>query len=206
LRERRFATSLILAASVAFSFAAVCVIRDPTLAVGARTIFVGDRRHASFHRHKDDGGSPSQLFVPVKKSTGNGERFEKFLMDNFPWDRVEYGGEPEVQKLACEFIWNDARCALIHCYGLRSKGGDLSKFARPHSISDERLTAIEQGEAPPKPFFERFPDGTVVWVEGLYWGLRRAIVKALDTPDKAVAVEAYIKSGSWDRKARRRRS
>ena len=35
LRERRFATSLILAASVAFSFAAGCVIRDPTLAIGA---------------------------------------------------------------------------------------------------------------------------------------------------------------------------
>ena len=100
-------------------------------------------------------------------------------------------------------MWDDARCALIHRYGLRSKG-DLSKYGRLHSINDEQLTALEQGQDPSKPFFQRFPDRTVVWIEALYWSLRQAVVKALDTPEKAMAVEAYFKSGTWDPKSKRR--
>jgi hypothetical protein len=143
----------------------------------------------------------AQLFVPGEM--GDGERFKSFLMDNFPWDRIDLGGELAVRELACEFMWGSARCALIHRYGLHTKG-DLRKFGRLFTINDEKLTALEQGEPPSKPFFENFPDRTVVWIEPLYWSLRQAIVKALDTPDKAAAVEAYISSGKWDRKGKKR--
>src|SRR5262245_58637827 len=44
----------------------------------------------------------AQLFVPVKGTVGNGQRFKNFLMDYFPWDSVEYGGEPQVRELACK--------------------------------------------------------------------------------------------------------
>jgi hypothetical protein len=103
---------------------------------------------------------------------GDGERFKSFFMDNFPWDRIDLGGELAVRELACAFMWNSARCALIHRYGLHTKG-DLRKFGRLFAISDEKLTALEQEREPPgKPFFENFPDRTVVWIEPLYWSLR----------------------------------
>jgi hypothetical protein len=143
----------------------------------------------------------AQLLVPGVM--GDGGRFKRFLMDNFPWDRVELGGESAVRELASEFMWGSARCALIHRYGLHTKG-DLRKFGRLFTINDEQLTALERGQQPGKGFFENFPDRTVVWIEPLYWCLRQAIVKALDTSDKANAVEAYIKSGIWDRKAKSR--
>ena len=69
----------------------------------------------------------AQLFVPGEM--GDGERFKSFLMDNFPWDRIDLGGELAVRELACAFMWNSARCALIHRYGLHTKG-DLRKFGR----------------------------------------------------------------------------
>jgi hypothetical protein len=82
-------------------------------------------------------------------------------MDNFPWDRIDLGGEVAVRELACTFMWNSPRCALIHRYGLHTTG-DLRKFGRLFAISDEKLTALEQEREPPgKPFFENFPDRTV---------------------------------------------
>jgi hypothetical protein len=122
----------------------------------------------------------------------NGPRFRRFLRENFAWERIE-----AEQASVCEFMWESARCALIHRYGLHTTG-DLRKFGRLFSIDDSALTALEEGQEPSKPFFERDAKRTVVWIEPLYWGLRQAIVKALDTPAKAVAVVAHLKSGQWD--------
>jgi hypothetical protein len=145
----------------------------------------------------------ANLFVPG--DMGEGDRFRSFMRDNFPWDRVEFGGELAVREWACDFMWDSARCAVIHRYGLHTKG-DLRKFGRLFTIGDEALTALELGQEPGKPFFENHPDRTVVWIEPLYWSLRRAIVSALDTPDKAAVVAAYLKSGAWDRKGGKPRS
>jgi hypothetical protein len=141
----------------------------------------------------------AQLFVPGEMR--DGDRFKSFLMDNFPWERIEFGRELAVRELACEFMWGSARCALIHRYGLHTEG-DLRKFGRLFTINDEQLTALERGQEPGKPFFQNFPDRTVVWLEPLYWSLRRAIVKTLDTRAKAAAVEAHLESGAWDRKGK----
>jgi hypothetical protein len=96
----------------------------------------------------------AQLLVPGVM--GDGGRFKRFLMDNFPWDRVELGGESAVRELASEFMWDSARCALIHRYGLHTKG-DLRKFGRLFTINDEQLTALERGQQPGKGFFEMAP-------------------------------------------------
>ena len=69
-------------------------------------------------------------------------------MDNFPWDRVDFGRELAVRELVCEFMWTDARCSLIHRYGLTTKDA-LSKYGRLHSINDEKLTALERGRSRP---------------------------------------------------------
>jgi DNA-directed RNA polymerase len=65
------------------------------------------------------------------------------------------------------------------------------------------LTDLERGQAPTKPFIQMDDKRTVVWIEGLYWASRQAIVKALDTPAKVDAVVAHLQSGEWDRKAKK---
>jgi hypothetical protein len=139
----------------------------------------------------------SQLFVPGEMA--NGDRFKCFMKENFPWDRVEADRES-----ACEFMWASARCALIHRYGVyvADTSGDLRKFGRIFPMNDEKLTAYESGTRKPnKPFFvDKEAEGAVVWIEALYCGLRQAIVKALDTPEKAGAVSTHLSSGKWDKK------
>jgi hypothetical protein len=137
----------------------------------------------------------AQLLLPGKM--GNGDRFKRFMSDNFPWERIDADHEA-----VCEFVWSSARCALIHRHGLHTPG-DLRKFGRRFIISDRELTDLEMGKEPSPPFFQKDERRTVVWIEHLYWSLRRATVKALDTPAKAEAVAAYLRSGEWDRKANR---
>src|SRR5262245_50236799 len=66
----------------------------------------------------------ANLFVPG--DMGDGVRFRRFMRENFPWDRVEFGGELAVREWAYNFMWDSARCALIHRFGLHTKG-DLRK-------------------------------------------------------------------------------
>ena len=70
--------------------------------------------------------------------------------------------------------------------------GDLRKFGRLLPMNDEKLAALEAGEEPSKPFFEKDEKRTVIWIEHLYRSLRRAIATALDTPAKSEAVTAYF--------------
>ena len=73
-------------------------------------------------------------------------------------------------------------------------------------MTDARLEQIETDLAmrpSTKPFIERNTvkgkERTCVWIESYYWALRKAITKALDTPEKVAAVETWIKSGKWVR-------
>lgn len=138
------------------------------------------------------------MFNPDVPSIG--PRFKSFIRDNFPWD-----ADCLAQDEACKFLWKSARCALIHCFGLYRQG-DLRKFGRVLTMTDARLEQIETDLAmrpSTKPFIERNTvkgkERTCVWIESYYWALRKAITKALDTPEKVAAVETWIKSGKWVR-------
>lgn len=138
----------------------------------------------------------AQWFCPGKMQ--NGDRFKKFVTDFFPFDGVQ---TPKDE--VAEFLWHGTRNALMHRFGLHTSGV-LRKFDRMFTSTDADIERLERYPTRPytDPFFVQDDKRTVVLVEGFYWELRQAIVKALDTPDKFTAVEAWIKSGSWDHSAR----
>jgi hypothetical protein len=83
--------------------------------------------------------------------------------------------------------------------------GTATYVSLADSLNDKKLTAYESGaRMPNKPFFHQDATRTIVWIEALYCGLRHAIVKALDTPEKATAVATHLASGKWDKKKGKR--
>lgn len=147
----------------------------------------------------------AQLLQPGKMS--NRDRFKMFLEKNYPWDLDSPDGLTKEE--ACDFLWEEARCPMLHRFGLRtittrqkSPFGQV-RYARTHVSSEEDLNNLETliGE---KPYSEssiiRKEKCTTLWIGSFYWGLRIAISRSLDTKEKSEAVENWIKSGKWDPK------
>ena len=132
----------------------------------------------------------SQIFIAASERD-NGKRFTRFLRENFPWLRVQM--DPDA---ACTYMWESARCSQIHRFGLYS-GDEVRKFARPFTLDDIELAALENGREPSKPFIVQEDGKTVVWLDALYWSLRQAIANAIDTPEKTEAVHKHLKSRKW---------
>jgi hypothetical protein len=134
----------------------------------------------------------SQLLLPGR-GISEGQRFRTFVADNFPWDLIEMNRES-----AIEYLWTHARCSLVHRLGLFAAKGSKRKYGRGPN-TDKTLMRLERSLVAPGPFIEQDSARTVIWVEPLYWALRRAVASAVDTPEKAQAVSAHVESGAWDR-------
>ncbi len=130
----------------------------------------------------------------------DGERFKGFMKENFPW-KLDPPDGLSVDD-ACAFVWHDARCALLHRFGMRSQPLLLMKIGRMFSLDDDRLTALES-DVKQRPYSEssvrRNGERTVLWIEAFYWSLRQAIPRSLGTKERADAVSEWIRSGEWDR-------
>ncbi len=146
----------------------------------------------------------SQLFHSGVKKPSKSTLFKSFVKNNFPWE-IDTPEGLNVDEV-CEFLWNEVRCPMFHRYNLRTCSSDtprITKFGRMLTTDDAKLTALEQqtSQRPySDPTFKRTENKTVVWIDSFYWALRIAIVRAVDTPEKAQAVEAWIESGKWDDK------
>lgn len=148
-----------------------------------------------------DGAAQLLRSKSVGKEPSNGKKFQDFVKTNFPWelDAPEGFNVDEV----CDFLWKEVRCPLFHRYNLRINSTDtteIPKFGRLFTTDDAALTLLEQrvDERPcSDPTFKRTENKTVVLIDSFYWALRIAIVRALDTPEKAQAVVAWIESGKW---------
>ncbi len=139
----------------------------------------------------------AQLLHPGKMS--HGARFKDFLRGNFPWHLDAPDGLTIDE--ACDFLWDDARCPLLHRYAMRAQPLLHLKFGRLLVADDDRITMLEQSLTE-RPFsvtsVRRDSDRTVLWIEPFYWSLRLAISRALSTEEKANAVSTWIASGAWD--------
>jgi hypothetical protein len=137
----------------------------------------------------------AELLVPGDK------KFTTFVIDNFPWGMIDISPD-EVAK----FLYLDARCSLIHRFGLYT-AEETRKFVGGTPLAtDSMLTKLEESSEPRKAFIERNDTRIAVHIEPLYWALRQAIPNALSTSDKINAVNAYVASGAWERKRRDRSS
>jgi len=144
----------------------------------------------------------AQLLYP-KNNLTNRERFTGFLRDCYPWnlDRPEGIAIEE----SCNYLWEQVRCSLVHRLGstTTTKTNPLRiSLLRGQPRKDEELIYFENsiGERPTsQPAILKNGTGEIiVHIDQFYWGLRIAITRALDTPDKCREVEAWIKSGKWD--------
>lgn len=139
----------------------------------------------------------AQLLHPGEMKIG--ERFKSFLLDNLPWHLDKPDGMTPKQAVA--FLWYDARCPLVHRFGLtKGKTKRITKYGKVHTVTDAGLTALEQSTQRPysDPSIRRNATRTVFWVESFYWSLRQAIEHSLSTKVKADAIETWVKSGKWD--------
>ncbi len=140
---------------------------------------------------------------PPKRELGEGERFKGFLKSNFPWELDKPDGLTIEE--ACDFLWDEVRCATLHRFGLRSQPRLRMKFGRRHSLSDADVTRLETelSQRPSSVSLRRNQQRTVLWIEPFYWSLRHAIARAVSTREKADSACAWIRSGAWDRTKKR---
>ncbi len=148
-------------------------------------------------------GAAQLLYSGGKKAT-NGEKFQSFVRNNFPWELDPPDGLSIDE--ACQFLWEEVRCPLFHRYSLRTNQTNTSgmvQFWRVFATYEENLTQLEQliNQRPySDPTFRRNQNRTIVWIDSFYWALRLAITRSLDTPKKATAIATWVKSGKWDPK------
>lgn len=145
----------------------------------------------------------AQLLQPDPDNMKNGERFISFIIANYPWD--EDSPEGISKEDACQVLWDDMRCSMLHRFGLRSKNPSQSKisYGRSFSTNDEKLTCIETciTERPySAPSIKKTDERITLSIESFYWGLRLAIKNALSTKKKSDAVLEWIKNRQWDPK------
>ena len=140
----------------------------------------------------------AQLLYPGK-GMPNGKRFKGFLKAYFPWEMDTPDGLSVDE--ACEFLWDEVRCATLHRFGIRAHPTLALKLGRASVIGDAGVTRIETLLSG-RPFSEvsvrRNHQRTVLWIEPFYWALRIAIPRSISTKEKAEAVCAWIESGDWD--------
>lgn len=148
--------------------------------------------------------SSAQLLSPGNLSTG--DRFKAFLKDNYPWDLDPPGGMSVDE--AIEYLWDYARSSLIHRFGLRASRGvhPLIELGNSFTSDDASITKLELHPSRPtsSPSLHKNDERTIIWLESLYWALRIALVRAIDTPEKCHAVIRHLQSGQFDHKARKR--
>lgn len=152
-------------------------------------------------------GAAQLLHPGTGKKMREGERFQDFFRQNAPWSLDPPDGLSVDE--ACDFLWNEARCALIHRLGIRGNLRDprtpkllTVKFGNAFSAPlDDALMTIERlttqrpcTEATIRKNETRY----VLWLESFYWMLRMTIVSALSTPEKAIAVQDWVSSGDFD--------
>lgn len=133
----------------------------------------------------------------------NGKRFKAFLEKNYPWEMDEPSGMS--REDARNFLWDLVRCPLLHRFGAlyvpNSKSHKTIKYNRIHSLSDDDIVGLETRRTI-RPYtsstIESSQTAVIFSIESFYWGLRMAIERSLDTPEKSRAVCEYIQSGKWD--------
>jgi hypothetical protein len=142
----------------------------------------------------------AQLLHPGEMSIGS--RFKGFLKRRFPWSSCPADGLSTDQ--ACALLWDEARCPLLHRFGAKHQSLVRVKLGNVFNLSDSSLEAIESSAERPhsSPAIERNSERTVIWIENIYWGLRKAIEAAVSDPMNAHAAETWIIEGHFDPKHR----
>lgn len=138
----------------------------------------------------------AQILLPG--DMGNGARFKGFLEKHYPW----HSDPPEglTPEDAREELWRAYRNPLIHRFGARHAPAERTKIGRIFSQTSElvRMLATSPDRPYSDPAISRGGGRIVLWVDAFYWGIRRAIERALSDPAAWPAIEHWITSGGFD--------
>ncbi len=139
----------------------------------------------------------AQLLIPG--NTNEGQKFKKFLRKYYPWDLDQPDGLTIEEAL--DFLWQDARCSLVHRLGVRVAPETNMKFGNVHSISEPSIEQLEGSSVRPHSDYSIRRGGgrTIIWIEGFYWGLRIAIQNCLSQPENWAKIDKHIEQGKFDK-------
>jgi hypothetical protein len=88
----------------------------------------------------------------------------------------------------------------FHRFGVIFKSQLVHKYGNTFALQEAELENIEKSTTRPfsDPSIRQDSVRTVLWLETFYWGLRQAISRAIDSPEKAARIQEWIASGKWD--------
>lgn len=137
----------------------------------------------------------AQFFHPGEM--GNGARFKAFLLKYYPWRADPPAGFTPDEAVA--FLWKTLRCPLLHGLGARHQPMILVKIGNVFAVSEEAIEAIErQGRRPhSEASIGRNDERSILWIEGFYWGLRKAIEAACADAEAWPEVNRWIEAGKY---------
>lgn len=149
------------------------------------------------------GGVSTTLYDPTRNGGKDeiGKKFTRLLEDYYPWNREPSSGLPP--RGAANIIYEVFRNPLTHDLGLNVKGRRLQVSIKRLRISvngEERTglreREIEQLERGPRPKMSatvtRSDQGIILFVEALYWGVRRMIEKISVDKTRMKAAEKFL--------------
>lgn len=146
----------------------------------------------------------AQLLYPMAKKSG--ARFRGFLSDYYPWELDTPRGM--TTREAASLLWDHFRCPIVHRMGARPEkllvaaGLPLvTKLGNAFTSDDAAMTRLEMLPIRPfsSPVLARNDTRIVMWVESLYWGLRIAISRSVDTEAKCHAIATHFEKGDYAR-------
>ena len=133
-------------------------------------------------------GVSEKLYKPPKRMNSS-ERFERVLIDYYPWR-----GEPKTAgtvrgKEAAQTIYKTFRNPLTHRLGISNNPAKLFRGA----ATDTKLEKFERSKTRPrgwnKPTLKKGGTKTTLNIKIFYWGVRRLIWKLLSAQATATADE-----------------
>jgi hypothetical protein len=127
------------------------------------------------------------------------DRFKTFMKENYPWDiDPPFGLDPQD---AIDLMWEVVRASAIHRLGLQPDPPFEVRYVVPFSTTDESMTEIELSDERPfsEPTIKFDGRNLTIQLKSWYWGLRRAVVKAVDSQSKVQSVTAHIQAGEFAR-------
>lgn len=148
----------------------------------------------------------SRVLHSRKNAKGGDETFDSVLFPGFVADYYPFDIDPPkdvTPDVAAKILYSAFRCPLVH--SLNTDGPDsmptniarspefitkIGRALRGNSDAERDVEALERCETKPysEPWLVVRPDATVLWLDALYWGVRKMIERwALDAEQVKLA-------------------
>ena len=135
-------------------------------------------------------GASSTLYAKEGTSI---DQFTGLLIKHFPWDLdPPEGASPDI---AAHILWEECRNPLAHRVGLRPKGGRIVKFGLVRGKTPDEVDALAVSVTNPRLRSSLIvrSDATVLWVDTLYWSIRRMIENMMLDRSVVLAAENWMR-------------